>query len=247
MPQSMSSARKAFPALIVLTTLCLAVFGTGSWLSHARRGKQEINPPVANQTNAIEVVGVKVLDGSLQLSIRNSGSKNITWYKLLIGDMGLEAEFTYASQPVIAPGEVYTEQFPTNTGLATKGVSVLSVLFEDGTSEGDQQLVKKIKERRQGEKAQLTRFLNLLGTILDSPKEEHARGLNDLEARIMNFPEDQEERLTEHVRLGLRGGKSQALKFIRELQDEQAGRGGEPPREALTRLKRRCEEVIGRL
>ena len=193
------------------------------------------------------MVEAKILDGTLQLSIKNASSKNITWYKLLIGDMGLEAEFTYASHPVLAPGEVYTGMFQTNPGLAKKGVSVVSILFEDGTSEGDQQLVRKIKERRQGERAQFVRVVNLLEAILNSPRDKHAPELNNLEARIMNLPEEQGGNLQEHVRLGHSSGKSQALKFIRELQNEQQERESAAPTEVLTRLKKRYQEILVRL
>lgn len=233
--------------LLAFAALVVAVFGASSWLSHASRGRQEEKLQVKNQTGAIEVVGAKVLDGSLHLSVRNSSGKNITWYKLLLGDMGLEAEFTYASRPVLAPGEVHTEVFPANPGLAKSGISVLSVLFEDGTGEGDQQFIGQIKERRHGEKMQLVRVLALLEQISNSPEGQRVSALDTLGAKINDLPEGQEDNLPEHVRLGLRSGKSQALGIIKGLQDGRPVLEGVAGSKALAGLKKRYQEIISRL
>lgn len=199
-----------FPIILIL----LAGLATTSiWPAWAYRNQGQ-SLLANNRTSGFQVVDMQVRGNQLQLSLRNNYSKNITAYTISVGNVRAEEDFIYSNR-VIAPGEVYTVNTPISS--SDPSTSILAVVFEDGTSDGEASVAAAIRDRRQGEKAQLTRILPLIENALRLSDSELPRALSELPSRISSLPAIASAGRSREFRSGLRNGSEDALRTIQRI------------------------------
>jgi hypothetical protein len=247
MNRQTTSLQKAFLSSIILLTACLTL----SALSPRATGKinaQESTPQVINKTTGFQVESLTMQDTDYILLLKNNYSKSINGYTLGTGlGSKLTVDLTTGNQ-VIGPGGVEDVHIPASNLRVPPGqntqrqITILAVVFEDATSDGNPQVVEEIKGRRNGAKIQFKRVLNLIGDFLASPEANDPAALNKLKTRITSLSEEPENNMPLNARSGLRGAKQDALTLLQDLEQRSV-----PLQEGLPQLKARIEKRISRL
>ena len=218
--------------------------------SATRRGNgQENRPQIINRTTGFQLASLTDKDDDYILLLKNNSSKNIDGYIIGIGaSKRVTVDLTIGSR-VITPEDVVEERIPLSNLRASSGggapppsITILAVLFEDGTSEGAAQAIAEIKERRAGTKIQLQRILPLIQNLLSSPGSTKQITLAQLKEQIASLPEGAEGATSSHAKKGLRSAKEDALMSLQNLEQGDFGL-----QEGLTRIKQTIEKRITRL
>lgn len=217
---------------LVIAGLCGALWlGSGKTKSQSKHLQPKGNGvTVSNHTQAFQVVNATNDGNTIQLSLRNGYSKAITAF-IVSGDDGSSVQVDFSSvDSLIAPGETYNYGEATANLLSHSGaeqsrpkISILAVLFEDGSSDGDNKVVRDIKNRRLGEKIQLMRILPLLEEALGVEDSELPVSIERLKARISALPDKPQKGESPEIMGGLHHGKQYIyakLERLKQLQDE---------------------------
>lgn len=248
MSQTLTAFQKTFLTCALISVCCLTLLVSNSSATRGLNG-QEDRPQITNRTSAFQPASLTEKDGDYILSLKNNYSKSINGYVIGIGARGkLTIDLTIGSR-VIMPGDVAEERIPTSNlrassqaGTAHPSITILAVLFEDGTSEGATPAIAEIKERRAGTKIQLKRILPLIQNLLSSPGSAKLSNLSQLKEQIASLPDAAEEAASLHGRQGFRGAKDEALMHLQNLGQSDTGL-----EEGLTRIKGVIEKRIARL
>ena len=264
-------------ALTVFT--CLALLGVTAWssgtwshksLNGSNRqtksmGVEEIDAmaerlqpdkvPVWNMTQSFRLIKVeKVENRDLKLTFQNGYDKKINGFQVSVGDVGIHTELMYNEDQMISPGGIRVEQVAIQEYTDTKGIALLSVHFEDGTSDGDAVAVKQVEEERSGQKTQIKRALALIRQTLRSPDADSVAALEKLLSQIRSLP-SQGKTGRDDFWAGLESGKKRMVAIIegvRQRQDPSTyqAQGGQHVqsdisiRTALMKVVERHERVI---
>ncbi len=200
--------RRSGVPVITIVSICALVLGIGAVARKSAREPrtQGKTPQIQNKTRSFEVVRTpeimqtRINDDGLELSLRNGSDKNITAFAVSVNRTISETDFVFSEfedQRGIVPQTVYTKRFsfalsgnPDDTAQQNLDISVLAVVFDDKSSEGDPRLIAAILGRRQESKVQLTRIVHLLDKPLDSPGIIDDTVLGRLKSRISALPTD---------------------------------------------------------
>jgi hypothetical protein len=246
MPNSKLILRKSGLIAIALLFVCAVILSVSAWSSklHSRQQSDQIE----NKTQAFEVVGISREANLIKISLRNNSYKNVQGYTLSVGNLKMEEDFIY-SERVISPGEVYEVEFPVSGKSAALGqkISILGVIFEDHTSDGDPAIATAIRDRRLGEKLQLMRVNEILENSLKSPNGDPRNTLDQLKSQISSLPEISNTNPSQAINSGLHNLKEEALNSVQQLeQNRQAGALTDLYKE-LRNIKERNKEKAARL
>ena len=110
-------------------------------------------------------------------------------------------------------------------------ISVLAVVFDDGSGDGDEKAVAAILDERQKSKLRLTRIIDLLNGDLSSSRAINDTVVDELRSRISSLatgPEDSSE-------------VNDVLRWLGELDQRLSPRG------KIVRVKEICENLAARL
>jgi hypothetical protein len=163
-----------------------------------------VTPAVVNRTQSIEVAGVELdfsKSGALRYTLRNLSGKDVAAVRvntMLNNRLWLTGlRLSKEGQALIKPGEVYADTTPVD-GRATPGADgyvltlpdtlvVASVVFTDGTYEGDVETAVTTKAFREGDKIQLTRIVSFLREAQAAPDLNTPAALARLKARVASL------------------------------------------------------------
>ncbi|CAN5401080.1 hypothetical protein BH18ACI2_BH18ACI2_22350 [soil metagenome] len=244
-----TGSRSSLITLTILGLACCAfvwVFAGTSTPSDKRKDSQSINasPPSLN------VVSSELQGNSLRLVLRNNTDKVINGFQIVVLGTRVQVELLNADEPALQslqPGETYEDSFRVSSNGQTEGVSVLAIVYEDGTSEGEPQYIKEIKETRIGQKKHLTRFLPLLAKSITDPSENESRLLEKLESDLQILQDSQDQDLPGNVRLGLHDERLRMEHNIQSIRRRQQKQGGADSKTALRNLKGKVEKKLVKL
>jgi hypothetical protein len=262
------------PIILILVGM---IYLGGAAFSASNKQPQSV-VKINNLTHSLEVMSVEEHEDQIKLSLKNNSSKSITAYVLSSeatrGDgFKIIKEFAYSEiDYVIAPGSVYEMSAVLPADLSSQknpSIDLSAVIFEDKSSEGDQQVAQEIEYERLGQKTQLERAIPVLEKMLtlnDSKMHAYSdqnlkRDLeaslsspaDDLQARLKNAsPHSMNQRtidsLSGQIEVGMHGGKEYILGRIRNLEDERRMNAyGRDLREQITSMKQIWEKIIARL
>jgi hypothetical protein len=240
--------------LFVYTILAVGSLVTvGAWTGGLRRensqGQSRIGVTVENKTTSLLVTKAEIESSgrSVRLAIRNATNKNIDWFRISFGaGLSIETDFTFADKAILAPEESYEDTYPISTDSGKLEVTIVSVVFEDKTVDGDVASARWLMDKRSGQKMELARLLPLLNqTINARDKDQASLSLLDLESEISQ-PEDRSDLLPEAKRIGVRTARERVLNDIREVKilGEKQGRD---VRQDLRDVKARYNRISTRM
>lgn len=227
--------------LIVL--VCLTLLAVHAWSSDTRphnsqnisnpqiksfeeiaemaKGLQPENVPVRNMTQSFRLLKLeKVENRDFKLTLQNGYDKNINGFQVSIGNVGIYTELVYNLDQMMPPGGIRVEQFPIQDYTETKGIALLSVHFEDGTSDGEPVAVKQVEEERSGQKTQIKRALSLIRRTLSSPNADSMAALDELLSQIRSLPSEGKRGRPDFWG-GLESGKQRMVAIIEEIRQKQ--------------------------
>ena len=244
--------RSSVPVIIFI--VCLLGLGIGgvSLKGQKSAGIQSKVPRIQNKTRSFEVARVSPSLGEsaeVELSLRNRYSKNITACAVSVNGSITEIDFAYSEledQRGISPESVYKQNYSfarhVNQSAARQNldISILAVVFDDKTGDGDPKLVTEILDTRLGSKIQLARIIALLNNALNSPGVPNEAAVGRLKARILSLPIDSVNSSSETAREGLRNQKEDALRRLESQTPLNA-------QERIRTLKDIYESLAGRL
>ena len=198
---------------------------------------------VNNFTENLKVVDLQVAhDGRrVRLTLRNEHSKAITAFTISPGGPFYTTELI-GTDNVIAPGTERVEEYllPQTPEPVIK---IQAVVFDDKSSEGNPEFIKKITEARLGEKTQLNLIVPLLESILDAPDAQLGRAIETNQSRILQL-QDMQESGSFEFRAALKNTKGLVLHHLEELKQVWQEDGADRFRQYLLIVKERYRKKI---
>ena len=162
------------------------LLGLGVTVAYHYPGQQAAD--ITNKTSAIQVISMIPGESGPELRLKNVSKKNINGYSI-----GSERSYRTTdlsvSEDVISPGEEFTVQLPptrdpraSQVAPQAQLVTIRYVIFDDGSSDGDDMDAQELRDIRSGRREQLHRIGLLLGAMAASPN------LAQLESQLQALP-----------------------------------------------------------
>jgi hypothetical protein len=239
-------------------------------------------PQIINKTKAVEVAGVEESRQQYHLSLKNISSKNIIAFNLYVPSReGKSSQMVQGTQdrPAIKSGALYEMDVHISTGghITPQGyvpdpveqpkIVIGTVVFDDGTFEGETEAAADIEARQKGRKVQLSRIVELLESILDAPEDDTAAVIEKLRTQVSALTEEADMSVVDElmsryptlsaqskgalaagVKMGLNGGKQEMLFEIKEFERARAAANGNMRyRTWVSRIKEQYDKLISPL
>jgi hypothetical protein len=153
-------------------------------------GQSQARKPLslASKTNSLTVTKAELeANGrTVRYAVKNTTDKYIDWFRLNMGPgSDVEVDFAYADEPFLAPNESYEDSYPIDSKSDKVEITIVSVVFEDKTSDGDVRSAQKLIDKRCGQQIELRRLLPMLNQAINAPsKEQRDTLIGSLESRI---------------------------------------------------------------
>jgi len=189
--------------------------------------------PFKNHTSAFNVmVKEKTPEGVLRLVLQNMYDKRITAFKTSLGiTSSLVDTILSTHDEGIYPGATREEFFPIDIDpeLESKGIAILAVTFEDGTSDGHPEFVKEIQDYRLGQKLQVRHVVSKLNQTLNLPDDEIPEALTKIQSGMLSASEKRYSTLPLFARFGIGDAEKRISKYIENIK-------GKPDKEIRSKL-----------
>lgn len=232
---------------ICLIFLAAIVWSSGASSSQTQGGiskqidsrLEEKEIKVQNRTNSFKVVGLEKNGQDVKLNLRNDYDKSITAFAISpINHRYLVRVDLIDSDEIIIPHSSYTKELTLPDSQVKETIIIIrSVVFQDGTSDGDLEISERILDNRLGERTQMQRVAELLDKTLKSPNAKLPMELNSLKARIKDLPTDSEPGVSAYFRGGLHSAKENAMRYIESIEFRQSQDGNNDLSQELREMK----------
>lgn len=194
-----------------------------------KRAKQFQPPEIENKTKSFKLVGVEKDENDLVLRFKNTSVLTITAYTL--GLLGQETHemigadfFPNYTQKGIEAGAIEEVRIPllNISSNKKKKIVVLTVVFEDHSSEGDFPAARHILDTRKGYAMQMQRIRSLLLSAANNTDQGSSvtpmTVFKQLMETISSLPEQNENDPSRGMKSGLNFAKQWTLKQIARLE-----------------------------
>lgn len=255
MTKNKSLARKTLFTIVLLGTSC-AVLGSVLSIGTLRQGnatQSEKKIVLDYKTQALEITRADFSSNGrlIRVAVRNVANKNIDWFRISLGNgSDIEADFAFAEKSVLRPGEVYDDEYPFDSKSSLVRVTVVAVVFEDKSTDGDEHFAQLLKEKRAGQRIEVSRMVSLLKAANSAIKyRESAVLLEGLSSEVSNsntesqVPAEKSSSAREARLIGMRSARERALNEIRRIQTL----GDESKKSELKLLEERYNSIHTRL
>lgn len=243
------SSRFRFPYLLGILLCCLflgsIVFSPSSKTNVAfqnleRQEKQLIG--IRNNTKSFSIVAVNATaPNQLEIILRNISDKKITAFALARGKTRNTTELGYADKAIM-PDETFVKKisypvtgnrYPTQEDIQNQ-ITILASIFEDGTGDGDSQVVRQILDQRLGRSRQMAQIYPLMRHLMDSSDADIDAVLNHVKAQVVRLSKEPEKGESSYVEIGLHNAKEEALMGLKELEEIKRESGTSMFRDSLS-------------
>jgi|GEM_PF-6654031 len=226
----------------LIVFICLTLLAVSAWSSatrfhgrqtaaKAQKFKEEIDSlcerlqpdrvPVWNMTSSVRLNKIeKVENRFLTLTLQNGYDKKINGFQVSVGNVGIHTEYLYNPDQMIPPGSIWVLQVPIEPDTDTKGITFMSVHFDDGTGDGDEAAIKLVEEERAGQITQIRRALALIRRTLSAPNADSVDGLDELLFQIRSLPSERVNGRADFSG-GLASGKQRMIAIVEEIRQKQ--------------------------
>lgn len=235
-------------SIVALLLGVLVIISTAVSSSTILRPQRSLK--VKNTTQALQLVGTSRVEGRIKLTLRNVSPKNINGFQILVGKSRVQVEFLDADEPgrqTLASGGIYEDWFLNESNPNVPDVVIFAVMFEDGSSDGEADMIREMEQTRQGKRIQVERFKSLLQNALAASGGDTVEVLEKIEHDILATPEDMDERLPGNVKLGLYNEKSRLLNELRHLKRNLPTGDILNTKTELIKLKERIDRRLSKL
>lgn len=224
-------------AVLACTAVVLATVGSSTFRSKTT----QIH--FVNNTGALALVAQEVINGRTRLEFKNISAKNLNGFVLGLANQGQIELDTSTGDRVIAPGEVQDIEIP---GPSPSTITILAVMYADGSLEGDQITVAQLRDRRSALKAELKRILGLVVAEAQSRDADIPGAFDRLESAMSKLPSTVADGHTPqaNAQRGAKDDVASLLEFMRHRQERNAHLN---QRKLIQELKERIERRIAGL
>jgi hypothetical protein len=211
---------------IAASLTCLLILGVGAWTTHKPAPTQENSPQVVNKTAAFQVVSLELnaARDAYLLTLKNGYGKNINGYSIGAGASKLDVDLT-GGERTIAPGDTAKESIPvsnlragSNETQPQADVSVLAVMFDDGSHDGDERAIAMVRQRRLGAKLQLQRINAILESAIATSSGVTPDTIDNVRTQISALSVEPPAGQSPMLKSGLKSAKEDLLLEIDRLK-----------------------------
>jgi hypothetical protein len=222
-PTGLSTKQRLFivSSLIIgsiMLSVSLSVLSSGGRPQQAR----DSLPLVKSNTGSLQFINTEKAEFGFLTRIRNNSKKSITAYAVSLCDTPLFSTDYSIGDNSIGTGQTFeitvsSQAVSNNCGDTAQPIrTILAVVYDDRTTEGDFGWAKGILDNRRGERIQLKRINRLLTQAGRWADADKPAGIERLKSEIASLPVDEGE--PSSVRGGLASAKDRILYMIGELE-----------------------------
>ena len=231
----------------------------------------KVLPEIVNALKSVAFVDLQSEEPShsYELTLQNLGAKSIVALTIVIQQSHTET-MEGGLKPLMLPGAIFKTSVGASGSFAPETsrptLVIGTVLFDDGSYEGDVVAAAEMAARSKGRQIQSSRCLQLLQGIPVQPTQETIRAIQavraaveklriDVDATLVEELQSQfsllptangKEWLAEKVMEGLKGGRSHALYLFNELEQKRARNPeGFDLNQSLVGLRERIARLAG--
>jgi hypothetical protein len=198
---------------------------------------------LVNDTGALALVAQEVTDGRMRLRFKNISAKDLNGFVLGLANLRQIELDTTPGDRVIVPGEVQDIEIP---GPLPPTITILAVMYADGSLEGDQITVAELRDRRSALKAELKRILGLVVAEAQSSEADIPGAFDRLESSMSKLSPTAAEGQTRQGN-ALRVAKGDVANVLEVMRHRQERNAHLNQRELIRELKERLERRIAGL
>ena len=224
-------------AVLACTAVVFATVGSSRF-----RSLQTTQVQVVNETEVLALVGQEVIDGRTRLQFKNISTKDLNGFVLGLPNLSQIEIDTSTGDRVIVPGEV--QDIEISGPLPT--ITILAVMYADGSLEGEQITVAELRDRRSALKAELKRVLGLVVAEAQSHDADIPGAFDRLESAISKLPPTAANGKTTQAN-ALRVAQGDVASAIEVMRSRQQRNSHLIQRELMRELKERIERRIASL
>ena len=226
----------ACAAALACTAVVFATVGS----SGPRSKTTQIN--LVNDTGALALVAQEVIDGRTRLQFKNISAKDLNGFVLGLPNLRQIEIDTSTGDRVIVPGEVQDIEIPGSVPTIT----ILAVMYADGSLEGDQITVAELRDRRSALKAELKRMLGLVVAEAQSRDADSPGAFDRLESAMSKLSATDADGETRHAN-ALQVAKGDFTNILEVMRYRQQRNAHLNQRELIRELKERIERRVAGL
>ena len=226
----------ACAAVLACTAVVFATVGSSSF----RSTTTQIH--LVNNTGALALVSQEEIDGRTRLQFKNISAKDLNGFVLGLANLRQIELDTTPGDRVIVPGQVQDIEIPGP--LPT--ITILAVMYADGSLEGDQITVAQLRDRRSALKAELKRILGLVVAEAQSRDADIPGAFDRLESAMSKLPSTVADGHTPQAN-AQRGAKDDVASLLEVMRHRQERNAHLNQRELIRELKERIERRIAGL
>jgi hypothetical protein len=187
------------------------------------------------QTNAFGIIKLTQIDDRhIQITLHNYSDKVITAYQFLIGSTRVTGDLAYHKKSLILPGTERDMTYTLNPSVMERGISVLAVVFEDMTGDGDFNAIKEIDETRLGKAKAYSYFFSRIQSLSMVRDSDLFDSLQTIKQQIISIPESED--MPVNVRYGFHNGKQDIVEEIEAIRPKEE-------RAKIDLLKERFQQI----
>jgi len=198
---------------------------------------------LVNDTGALALIVQEVIDGRTRLRFKNISAKDLNGFVLRFASLRQIEIDTTTGDRVIAPGEIQDIEIP---GPSPSIITILAVMYADGSLEGDQITVAQLRDRRSALKAELKRILGLVVAETQSRDADIPGAFDRLESAMSKLPSMVADGYTPQAN-AQRGAKDDVASLLEIMRHRQERNAHLNQRDLIRELKQRIERRIAGL
>ena len=228
------------PACAAVLACTAVIFAT---VGSSRFSSKTTQIQLVNDTGALALISQEVIDGRTRLHLKNISTKDLNGFVLGLENLSQIELDTTPGDRVIVPGEIEDMEIP---GPSPSTITILAVMYADGSLEGDQITVAQLREWRSALKAELKRILGLVVAEAQSRDADIPGAFDRLESAMSKLPSTVADGQTPQAN-ALREAKDDVTSLLEVMRHRQERNAHLNQRELIRELKERIERRIAGL
>jgi hypothetical protein len=210
-----------------VSVLFLFFLGVAVWVTTSAKlqDKERSNSPISFSTEtfpvftkaaSLEILNSEFQNGRIIIRIRNTSQKSANGFYLTGHDMAWQYELVYSEvQDNVPPFAEYEIAFTSDKSKLADGITINAVLFDDGTGDGEPKFINVMKDKRYGEKLELTHGKRLLDEYAVMNHSITSDDIDELKKKFATeCSKDVASEHSENVRLGIDSGRQRFLRVV---------------------------------
>jgi len=205
--------------MVIVSTALLSIGLVGIWFATSATSQENalaLSPKKAEVRIINNVPGLVVIrsreDGERFLvTVKNTLDKTINGFYTTSGDVGYQIDLVYSDRlNGVSPSMEFDVAADLDDNLRKHGLTIRAVLFESANGAGEESFVRQMREKRDGEKAELIRGHVLLNRFL---AKGSLRG-TDLTGIRDTYAAQDSQMENESTKAGMHAGKDRFLHHL---------------------------------